>query len=251
MTVPVRGRIVRSAAPALFALLLAACGSTAPTPTVESGTTSPSSSSSASPDASPTAPPADPASPSTGGAGGRTGRVDVPAAGIALTLPEGWVEIPFDEAALAAMIAGLPSDSPYRDMLEAQGQALAGGLINLLAFDLADQAPETAGSNLSVIAQAVEIPPSLLATVVRSSLSQLPKVQGEPVLSDVTIDGVDAIRADFTLEEEVAALEAPITLEATQVYVSAGGRFVVLTLGIRAGADDVRDEVIASIRLLD
>lgn len=236
------------------AVALGACGSSAPSalpavsgsPTAAAGTLSPTATATAS------AIPSTGASASAGaGFGGRTGRIDVPAAGLALTLPEGWVEIPFDEAALDAMIGSLPTDSPYREMLEAQGPALAGGAISLLAFDLAGDPGIAAGSNLSVISQPTEIPPSLLASIVRTSLSQLPNVQGEPTLVDVTIDGVDAVRADFSLEQEAEAQGEPMVLDATQLYVSANGRFTILTLGIRRGAEDVRDEVVDSIDLLD
>jgi hypothetical protein len=217
---------------AALALALAACGASAesaPPPTAAPVTT---------PVPAPTAAPTAAPTPAASSTAGRTGRIEIADSGFAITLPDRWVELPLDQAAITDLLANLPPGL-VEDELAAQLPSLVAAGVKLWAFSLA---PDAAGSNLNVIVQPGSFSVSLLRSLSELSLSSVPGIQDEPKVETVTIDGVDAVRVAYSLSGDGGTTSNL----GTQIYASNGGRlyiFTVTTSG-EGNADD-------AARLLD
>jgi hypothetical protein len=173
---------------------------------------------------------------------GRTGRIEVPESGFAITLPDGWIELPLDAQQIEAILANLPPDV-VTDDLKAQLPLLIQSGVKLWAFDVS---AATAGQNLNVIVQPGAIPVSLLASLAEASLSQIPALTKEPEIKTITIDGVDAVSASYTIKS--GSMES----SGMQVYASNNNKLYIFT--VTGGGDGLTDsaaKVLDSIEFLD
>lgn len=245
-------RLSRLAVTAGLTLALAACGSSATT-------TAPSVAPSAAPtDAVPTAAPTTAPTttptptevateaPTSGDTGGRTGRIEFPDDGFAVTLPDGWVEVGLSEDDIQALVDNL-DDATAAEALRQQLPALLAAGVKLWAFDTSAGG---AGSNLNVIIQPGTIPVSLLRPMAEQQMAAVPGID-TPEISDATVDGEDALRVDYTLDQATASGQN-ITATGTQVYVSTAGSLYVFTVTVPdGGSDSAADAIVGSIEFLD
>lgn len=227
---------------AVLALAVAACGGGTPSP-VPTAASTPSAT--PAPTATPTDPPA--ATPtaaptaSAPSAGGRTGRIEVPDSGFAVTLADGWMEIPLDPDDIDAIVAAIP-DEAIAEQLRGQLPVLLMTGVKLWAFDVS---ATTSGGNLIVITQPGEVPASLLVSIAEQSAGMIQGIQGEVSVAPVTVDGVEGAVVSFTVAQQGA------TLDQTQLYTSTNGVTYIFTFTDPAGSSgDAVDAMLRSIEFL-
>ena len=232
-----RQRLAATAATAALAIVLAACGSSAATqaPTAEP-TAAPTAPPTAVPTAEPTASPTESAteSPTSGGTEGRTGRIEVDGK-FEITLADGWVEVALNADDLQAIIDAFPEDSEMAATLEAQLPTLLAAGVKLWAIDLQSDGP---GTNLNVIVQpSGAISLQLLRVIAEQGIGQVPGIEGEPVVSDLSVDSQDAVQITYRLTQAMAD-GTSVTVDGTQVYVSTETEVYIFTFTIMSGGDD-------------
>ena len=143
----------------LVALASAACGaaagSAAPSAaTVTAAPTTAPATEAASP--SPEATEAASAEPSGSSTAGRTGRIELPDDKVAITLPDGWVEVVLTGDDIETILSAFPEGTFDESQTELMRTAMQAGM-RLMAFD-----SDGTGSNVSVLVQDAAVPVSLL-----------------------------------------------------------------------------------------
>lgn len=235
---------LRAASLLAFAVTVAACGGTTSTP---SPTAAPTTAPTAAPTSAPTDAPTPTVAPtvaptaSAPETGGRTGRIEVADSKFAVTLADGWTEVPLDEDDIDAIVDAIPDDT-LADQLRQQLPLLLASGVKLWAFDLSDDAT---GGNLIVIIQPGIIPVSLLKTIAQQSVAQVPGIEGEVEVEDVTVDGTDGVIVSYAINQE------GVSLNQRQVYVATNAQTYIFTFtdpGGTQGAD--LDAMIDSIEFL-
>jgi glucose/arabinose dehydrogenase len=228
-----------------LAVALAACGATAESPApTQAATPAPTIAPTPAPTPVATAAPTPAATASPSSTAGRTGRIEVPESGFAVTLPDGWVELPLDAKQIEDLVANLPP-GVVEDELAAQLPSLVAAGVKLWAFAVT---PDSAGSNLNVIVQPGQVPVSLLASLAEVSLGSVPGIQDQPKVETVTVDGVDAVLVTYGLSPDGGAT----VTSGSQIYASTGGKLYIFTVTI--GNDDGSADatrVLDSIEFLD
>jgi hypothetical protein len=224
----------RLAATAALAIVLAACGSSAAT---QAPTAEPTAAPTAAPTAEPTPAPTESLteeSPTSGGTEGRTGRIEVDGK-FEITLADGWVEVALNADDIQAIIDAFPEDSEMAATLEAQLPTLIAAGVKLWAIDLQSGGP---GTNLNVLVQpSGAISLQLLRVIAEQGLAQVPGIQGAPEVSDLTVDGQDAVQIAYRLTQAMAD-GTSVTVDGTQVYVSTETEVYIFTFTIMSGGDD-------------
>ena len=227
----------RLAAAAVLSVVLAACGSSAatqaPTPVP---TAAPTPAPTTAPTAAPTASPseAETESPTTGGTSGRTGRIEVDGK-FEITLADGWTEVALNADDIQDIIDAFPEDSEMAATLQAQLPTLLAAGVKLWAVDLGSGGP---GTNLNVIVQpSGTISLQLLRTIAEQGITQVPGLEGKPEITDLTVDGRDAVQIAYRLTQALAD-GSSVTVDGTQVYVSTDTEVYIFTFTIMAGGDD-------------
>jgi hypothetical protein len=256
----------------LLAVVVAACGSAAPsvlpsdstapvaTSSAPTSTASPSPSiapvpsttpeptSSPSPTTAPaTEPTAEPsAAPSSApvGVDGQTGRVALDDQALALTLPKGWRSFSMTQDDIEAILAALPEGTLPAGFADQVPSMVAAGL-KLWAWDTTGDL----GANCSVIAQPVTVPAAFLKSTATASVSVINGVSNVKY-TDIKVDGKSALRVDYKYVLDVSGTS--VSLLGTQVYIARPDNFVVVTVTIRKGSSTKdRDRIVNSLELLD
>lgn len=229
---------------AAFAIAVAACGGSTASP---APTTTPTAAATPAPTPAPTEAPTPTAAPTdapTASApvtGGRTGRIEIADSKFAVTLADGWTEVPLDEDDIEAIVDAIPDDS-IAEQLRAQLPFLLQAGVKLWAFDLSADA---SGGNLIVITQPGIIPVSLLKTVAQQGVAQVPGIEGDIAVDDITVDDVDGVVVSYTVVQEGASLDQ------RQVYVATNEQTYIFTFTDPGGTQGAAlDEMIESIEFL-
>lgn len=214
---------------ALLVVTLAACGSSATSP---SPTASPAPSPTATP--VPSAGPTQAPSPSatSGGTSGRTGHIDVPGGKFSITLAPGWVEVALTPEDVKAIANAFPPGSEFGKTLAQQLPTLLAAGVKLWALDLQAVPP---GTNLNVIMQpSIQMSLTLLKTIAQQGVAQIPGIEGTPTVSDTKVGGQDAVQITYRLTQQMAT-GGTVTVDGTQVYVSTATALYIFTFTIMAG----------------
>jgi hypothetical protein len=212
----------------LVALASAACGAA-------TGSAAPSA---ASVTASPTTAPATEAptpeateaatpEPSASSTAGRTGRIELPDDKIAITLPDGWVEVVLTGDDIDTILSAFPEDT-FDESQEAMMRTAMQAGMKLMAFDSAGT-----GSNVSVLVQDAAVPVSLLRAALPAQLETIPGASAINI-ADTTAMGEDALIATYDLETTLAD-GTTTNGSGTQLYVSANGKLYVVTVTLVDG----------------
>lgn len=227
---------------AAFALAVAACGGSAASPaptTTPAPTVAPTPAPTEAP--TPTAAPTDTPTASAPVTGGRTGRIEVADSGFAVTLADGWTEVPLDEDDIEAIVEAIPDES-IAEQLRAQLPFLLQAGVKLWAFDLSADA---SGGNLIVITQPGIIPVSLLKTVAEQGVAQVPGIEGDIAVDDITLDDVDGVVVSYTVVQQGASLDQ------RQIYVATNEQTYIFTFTDPGGTQSAAlDAMIESIEFL-
>lgn len=225
-----------------LALLVAACGSTAPVATSTAVAVAPSASTAASPTATatvePTAAPSTTAAPTTSAAAGptssgdafvSTGRIEIPDMGFAITLPDGWTRIDLSSADLESLMAAAGETNPeLANALTSQMQALVASGLVLFALG-----PDpTAGTNLNVL----QIPSAgltldLLEQVNTPQIKSL--ASGDVTAERVKLPAGDAIHYVYALPMQ--GVEKPVSIN--QYILVGGAKAYIVSITGGAGTD--------------
>ena len=236
----------------ILALLVAACGSTAPAATSSAVAAIPSASASASPPAAPTAgstaAPSATAAPTTSAPAAptpsgdvfvSTGRIEIPDKGFAMTLPDGWTRIDLSSADLGSLMAAAGETNPeLAKALTSQMQALVASGLVLFALG-----PDpTTGTNLNVL----QIPSAGLTL---DLLEQVNTPQVKSLASgDVTVERVklpagDAIHYVYALPMQ--GVEKPVSIN--QYILVGGGKAYIVS--ITGGAETDAKAIVESVEI--
>jgi hypothetical protein len=213
----------------VVALASAACGAA-------TGSAAPSASATAAPSTAPAtdAPSPSPeaseaatAEPTGSSTAGRTGRIELPDDKVAITLPDGWVEVVLTGDDIETILSAFPEGTFDESQTELMRTAMQAGM-RLMAFDSAGT-----GSNVSVLVQDVAMPVSLLKVALPAQLQAIPGASAINV-EDTTAMGEDALIATYDLETTLA--DGTTTKgSGTQLYVSANGKLYVVTVTLTDG----------------
>ncbi len=225
-------------------LVVAACGGTAASPA--GGETSPATGATSAPTAAPTPPQAATVAP-TDAAGtptaGRTGRIEIADEQVAITLPDGWVEVSLSGDDLEGILGNFP-DGTFTDEQLAAMQAALGTGMKLMAFDTDGQ-----GSNVNLLIQPAEIPLDLLAAALEGQLAAIPGAEGIKI-AETEVDGEKALLATYDLDQSTTG-GAQGGVSGTQLYISANGRLYVFTVTLADGSSLEPGDILDTIELLD
>jgi hypothetical protein len=130
--------------------------------------------------------------------------------------------------------------------LEQQLPTLLAAGVKLWAVDLLSGGP---GTNLNVIVQAsAPISMQLLRVVAQQGISQVPGIEGDPKISDITVDGYDGVQVDYRLTQALAD-GTSVTVDGSQLYVSTESEVYIFTFTIMEGGDS--DDVQPMIDSID
>ena len=77
----------------------------------------------------------------------------------------------------------------------------------------------------------------LLRVIAEQGIGQVPGIEGEPVVSDLSVDGQDAVQITYRLTQAMAD-GTSVTVDGTQVYVSTETEVYIFTFTIMSGGDD-------------
>jgi hypothetical protein len=257
----------------MLALSLVACGAAGSSPEgsstlapVESGLTAPESrvpeataavtpAASATPTATPV-PSSTPAaiiepsptvepSPTPLSPGARTGHIRLVETGLALTLPKGWTSIELTADDVNAILDAVPEGMMPAELQDQLPALLASGF-RLMAWD---RRPSGLGANLTVIAQEVTVPPSLLKFSAQTGLGFVTGIS-DIRYTPLKIDGVSALRVDYVYAGQLGGTAT--RFRGAQVYIARPGNLVIVTITIpRGGSVTDRDKIVDSLKLLD
>ncbi len=204
---------------ALLLAIVTACGgsaaSTAPT-SAASPTTAPTSAASAAPSL------------------GTTGRVAVPDEGFAITLPDGWSQIPIDQTSLDAFTKQLPPDSDLAKIMLSQAGQMASSGIKLWAMDVSPNAVVNGFTpNLNVITQpATGVTLDFLSSSAKAQLDAISAISGTTMAS-VKIPAGDAVKATYALHQALAS-GVTVDVAGIQYYVLGPSRLYILSFSCPA-----------------
>lgn len=232
---------------AALAILVAACGGGPASPSTAADTPAPSAATTPAPTVAPTPAPTEAASEapsaSTGGGAGlpTTGRIEIPDAGIAVTLPDGWTRIDLTAEDLDAILeAAGQSDPAMAAMLSEQVRALAAA--GLTFFAIGDDI--TTGETMNVLTTpAMGLSLDLLESLNQAQLEQL-AVEGTLEADRVTLPAGEAIRFAYDLPSQGGAAASVV-----QYALVANERMVVLS--VSAGDPEDVEAIAGSIEALD
>lgn len=207
-------------------LLLAACGggtsapaTEAPAATGASATAAPTAAPAATPDASEGA---------SAGTGGRTGRIELPDDKVAVTLPDGWVEVVLSGDDIDAILAAFPKGTFSDDQVPMMRAAMQSG-ISLMGFDSSGD-----GSNINLIVQDQAVAMSLLEPVLPGQLQTIPG-SSDIVVRKASSLGHDALVATYNLTNTLA--DGSVSkMRGTQLYASANEKLYILTVTLADGS---------------
>ncbi len=170
------------------------------------------------------------------------GTVKLSAYGFRITLPKGWWNVDLSGDDLGAILDQLPEGSVGEGYTDTLAELVAAGL-KLLAFDT-QQA--NLGANVSLAVGETEVPAAPLHRTASAALAALGVTDVR--LKDTTVDGVAALRADYTASQAVEGTDT--TFSGTQLYIPYEGRTLVVTVLTPVGGQTAdRDSLIKSIRL--
>jgi len=245
----------------LATLLIAACGSSAPSatapvtpvPIIASASTAapgamprPTPSPTAAPTATPTPtatpaptiePPASPSLPS-----GTTGKVTLSDYGFSMVLPKGWQTIGLTPEDVQAIFDALPAGTLPAG-LEEQVPALVAAGLKAWAFDVR---PTGHGSNVSVIAIGYSIPVALLKPTAQAGLASVKGISNIR-MTNIRVDGVKALRVDAKIAMTIQGTKVVAT--EVQLYIPLRASTMIITLTVpRGGSTSDRDRILRSIR---
>jgi hypothetical protein len=225
-------------------LVVAACGGTAATPAASTAATS--APATVAPTTAPTDAPSEAApsvaasSPSTEG---RTGRVEVAGEQVAITLPDGWIEVVLTGDDLQSMLDAYPEGTFSEEQQAMMRAALSAGM-KLMAFD-----SDAKGSNLNLLIQPAEVPLDLLSAALEAQLAAIPGASGIEI-DQFEVDGENGLLATYDLDQELAD-GTKVAMSGTQLYVSTNGRLYVFTLTLADGATQTPADVLGTIEFLE
>ena len=238
-------RPLLAASMVVVALASAACGAAtgSAAPSAASATAAPTTapaSEAASP--SPEATAAATAGPTGSSTAGRTGRIELPDDKLAITLPEGWVEVVLSGDDIETILSAFPEGTFDEGQEELMRTAMQAGM-RLMAFDSSG-----IGSNVSVLVQDVAMPVSLLKVALPAQLEAIPGASAINI-EDTTAMGEDALIATYDLETQLA--DGSTTLgSGTQLYVSANGKLYVVTVTLTDGDSEDAKAILETVEKL-
>ena len=211
----------------LVALASAACGAStgSAAPSAASATAAPTAPATEEP--TPEATEAATAEPSASSTAGRTGRIELPDDKVAITLPDGWVEVVLTGDDIDTILSAFPEDT-FDESQEAMMRTAMQAGMKLMAFDSAGT-----GSNVSVLVQDAAVPVSLLRAALPAQLETIPGASAIDI-ADTTSMGEDALIATYDLETTLAD-GSTTNGSGTQLYVSANGKLYVVTVTLVDG----------------
>jgi hypothetical protein len=181
-----------------------------------------------------------------------TGKIVMTAYGFAITLPEGWRQIPLDGSQTAEIEALLPAGSQIAAALETE---LATAVSNGFAFMAIDLRAETlAAGNISTVNVNVQapqnIPLSLLQPLVTGLLDSAPGVTSVSA-KQVTLPAGAALRITYTLTITPSGGQT-VKLAATQfVLLSSKHTYTISFACQYAAATSCRSQADAMMKTFD
>lgn len=228
-------------------VILAACGgaSVSPAPSTAAATPVATEVPSAAPTAapSPTAVAEATEEPTGGPVAGRTGRIEIEGEQVAVTLPDGWVEVVLTGDDVEAALRNFPAGTFSEEQLGMMRAAVDAGM-KLWAFDT-----DGSGSNLNLLVQPTELPLDLLSAGLEAQLAAIPGASGVNI-SKVDVGGETGLLATYDLDQAMADGQQ-VKMSGTQLYLSANGRLYVFTLSLADGSGVDPQDVLSTVELLD
>lgn len=250
MTLSTRSAASVVLAIAASAVILAGCGSTAPTAS-PAATAAPAT---AAPDPSVAPASAAPAASGASGPVGTTGRIVDESNGFAVTLPDGWLRLDLTAEDREAILgAGAEALSPEaRALLEGQIQSLVSSGLTFFAIDQVNATPEfvpnvniisspTGGMSLDLLAQ---------ATVGQLKVA-FPTMEGELLQETVSLPSGDATHLSYTLPAGAGVGATPLTFHQYLIASDTTAHFVTVTGPAGDGMVDASRAIAESFELLD
>ena len=229
----------------VVALASAACGAAtgSAAPSAASATAAPTTApATEAPSPSPEATEAASAEPTGSSTAGRTGRIELPDDKIAITLPDGWVEVVLTGDDIETILSAFPAGTFDESQEELMRTAMQAGM-RLMAFD-----SEGTGSNVSVLVQDAAVPVSLLRAALLPQLETIPGASGIEI-EDTTAMGEEALIATYDLETALA--DGTTTKgSGTQLYVSANGKLYVVTVTLTDGDSEDAKAILETVEQL-
>lgn len=226
-------------------LLVAACGGGATTPTTAPASEAPAATEAPATTAPTDAPAATPEATEAASAstGGRTGRIELPDDKVAITLPEGWVEVVLSGDDIDTILSAFPAGTFSDDQVAMMRTAMQSG-ISLMGFDSSGD-----GSNINLIVQDQTVPMDLLAPALPGQLETIPGS------SDIAVEkasslGQDALIATYNLTNTLAD-GSTSKMHGTQLYVSANEKLYIVTVTLADGSQFEARPILDSLESLN
>jgi hypothetical protein len=223
---------------AILALVIAACGSSAPGETALAPATADAPGDG--PSAEPTEAAGESVDPSEGGSDlPTTGRIEFPDDGYAITLPDNWFRVDLSDEGIQEMLQAGAGELPegFDETMQAQIQQMLQSGVSLLAYRLPDD-DAAMGTNINVL-----VLPDYGMTL--DSLEALNKAQIQQIVganAEVGASRVDLAAGEAALLEygfESGDGSEPVGID--QYYLVGNDNQLILTCTIPGGGD-VKDE---------
>ena len=246
----------------LLTLVIAACGSSAPSATAPA-TPVPTVATSTAPTAAPSATPVRTASPAPTATtepmatpapteepstapslpSGTTGKVTLEDYGFSMVLPKGWQTLGLTVEDVQAIFDALPAGTMPAGLVDQVPSLVAAGL-KVWAFDLR---PSGHGSNVSVFAIGYSIPVSLLKPTAQASLANVKGISNIK-MTNIKLDGVKALRVDAKVAMTVQGTK--VVANEVQLYIPLKTSTMIVTITLpKGGSTRDRDKILKSIRI--